>query len=554
MSDDANDDTGPVGSGDDVVRLAGLPAGVSLLAGLISLDVSSLDAHDSVSVVQAWERLARFVAGAQLAVLAGMPGLTEYQACAAGDSTDGHVHDAIEPVGDEVSLALTISPARGRSLVACALDLANDLPDTFEALAGGRIDAERARLIAERTRCLDPAARQVVETTVLPRAEQQTRRQLERSLARAVLAVDARAAEDRRELATADRRVEAPCPDAVGGVNGMARMYVVGPAEDVVALHTALDAAARHRYDENSATGDERTLAQLRFDLLTDIGWNALDLGHLGCCNPSCASPAPIGTAGSPATSAEPIASREDTAPRLVRVHGRAAVVNVTVPFTSLLTEPDSPGPAAERMQQRFAEYRARLGVNHSHPPDPNAAGHALSTSDLGRDRASPRQPLPPPAELDGFGPVTATAARRVLDRGMAYRILTDPVGRPLAYASKKYRPSTELAEHVVLRDVTCRFPTCSVPARVSDLDHRLPWRQGGATEPANLWALHRGHHFGKTHHRFRIAADTMTGELCWITPAGHRYPVHPDLQPLIPQAATTAEPQPPERPDPPPF
>lgn len=154
------------------------------------------------------------------------------------------------------------------------------------------------------------------------------------------------------------------------------------------------------------------------------------------------------------------------------------------------------------------------------------------------------------PGDLDGFGPVMAGAVRQVAGRSTLFRVLTDDTGAPLAYGRTRYRPGPELVEHVAVRDVTCRFPTCGVPARACDVDHRRPWDDGGSTDPGNTWALHRGHHLGKTHHGFRAVVDPGDGSVRWITPAGRSYPVESDL-------AGIDRPQrhrPPPDLDPPPF
>lgn len=49
------------------------------------------------------------------------------------------------------------------------------------------------------------------------------------------------------------------------------------------------------------------------------------------------------------------------------------------------------------------------------------------------------------------------------------------------------HRPPAKLAEQIVLRDRTCRFPGCRHPARACDLDHRRPFDQGGPTTAENL-------------------------------------------------------------------
>ncbi|PSL05350.1 uncharacterized protein DUF222 [Haloactinopolyspora alba] len=305
----------------ELERALDTPPGPELAVWLSTLDLGELSTHDVVAVVAAWERQKAFTEARMTQALAEVVRRPEYQRCRCPiDADAGHMHRAVEPAGDEISLALTWSPGRARDRVATAAELCEELPATLTALEDGRIDDDKARLIVSRTRCLhDPDLRRRVEAAVLPVAVRGTRTQLDHALRREVIAADPEAAEDRCRRAGARRHVTRPEPVAPGGDDGMARLELVGPAEDVTALWNAVDAAARHTRRQ----GDSRGLEQLRFDLLTGLGWTGLDTGHLGCCNPACAD-----------------------APehRLSVQHRRAAAVHVTVGVTTLLGADDQPG------------------------------------------------------------------------------------------------------------------------------------------------------------------------------------------------------------------
>ncbi|MGZ5393916.1 MAG: HNH endonuclease signature motif containing protein [Mycobacterium sp.] len=60
------------------------------------------------------------------------------------------------------------------------------------------------------------------------------------------------------------------------------------------------------------------------------------------------------------------------------------------------------------------------------------------------------------------------------------------------------YRPSAKLDRFVRARDLTCRFPGCTMPAEFCDIDHVIPYPLG-ATHPSNLACLCRKHHHLKT-------------------------------------------------------
>lgn len=449
------------------VGLAEMVPGPELVAALSVVDVSDLSAHELVIVAAAWERQSAFVAAQQAEVLAALAGAAEYAECTFPENADAtHQHDPVQPAADEASLAMRWSPGHARGRVRVAVELVTICTATLDALRAGLIDSYKAKLICDRTRVLEDAeARRWVEARVLHTAATKTSRQLDERLRAAVIAADPAAAEERRANASAQRCVSRPEPADVGGADGMARMNLEGPAEDLLALFTAVDAAARHA----RANGDTRTLDQLRFDVLAGLGWTGLDLGHLGCCNSACQ---PNGASSHP----------------FGHAHGRAATVHVTVPHTVFHTT-------------------------------------RTATSDASANIADgPTAPY-----LHGFGPVTASAVRRVATEGALRRLLTDDAdGRLLEYGRSTYTPPQELADYVIARDVTCRFPTCHAPARHGDIDHKHPWDNGGTTGASNTWALHDGHHLGKTHHGFRIYADTA-GTTWWITPAGHGYRVDPE-------------------------
>jgi hypothetical protein len=53
--------------------------------------------------------------------------------------------------------------------------------------------------------------------------------------------------------------------------------------------------------------------------------------------------------------------------------------------------------------------------------------------------------------------------------------------------ATSAYRPTRNLWEYVTAWDLTCRFGTCRQPATRCDLDHTIPFDQGGHTCSCNL-------------------------------------------------------------------
>lgn len=108
---------------------------------------------------------------------------------------------------------------------------------------------------------------------MLPRARLQSPAQFRRAVARAVLAVDPREAEEQHHDERAQRHVR--CWPAE---HGMAVLRAYGPAEDIETLRTAVQAIADKAKTDAAAAGapDCRTADQLRFDALTGLAAHAL--------------------------------------------------------------------------------------------------------------------------------------------------------------------------------------------------------------------------------------------------------------------------------------
>jgi len=66
------------------------------------------------------------------------------------------------------------------------------------------------------------------------------------------------------------------------------------------------------------------------------------------------------------------------------------------------------------------------------------------------------------------------------------------PVIRPVDTPEPGYTPSAKLADFVRCRDLTCRAPGCDRPAFQCDVDHTIPYAEGGATHQSNLKCLCR--------------------------------------------------------------
>jgi hypothetical protein len=125
------------------------------------------------------------------------------------------------------------------------------------------------------------------------------------------------------------------------------------------------------------------------------------------------------------------------------------------------------------------------------------------------------------PGELAGYGPIPAEMARDLAAAARRWRaVLVDERTGQLKDLSIAYRPRALLSLAVRARDQVCCFPGCRRPARRCDLDHTIPYDQGGPTAFGNLGPLCRLHHRLKTHTSWSLS-QPEPGLFLWVSPTG---------------------------------
>lgn len=134
------------------------------------------------------------------------------------------------------------------------------------------------------------------------------------------------------------------------------------------------------------------------------------------------------------------------------------------------------------------------------------------------------------PADLAGYGPITAEVARRVAadSSGTWRRLLTDPnTGQLLDISEDRYRPSQRLRDFVAVRDGVCAFRTCNQPGYRCEFEHIVPHLQGGKTCRCNGALACKRHNLCKidTGWSYEWNPD---GSFTWTTATGHAYVAHP--------------------------
>lgn len=93
------------------------------------------------------------------------------------------------------------------------------------------------------------------------------------------------------------------------------------------------------------------------------------------------------------------------------------------------------------------------------------------------------------------------------------------------------YEPSQRLQNLIRARTAMCSAPGCRRPAAQCDLDHTVPYADGGRTCECGLAPLCRHHHRCKQAEGWRLE-QISPGIMCWTTPAGRRYITTPTVYP----------------------
>lgn len=148
-------------------------------------------------------------------------------------------------------------------------------------------------------------------------------------------------------------------------------------------------------------------------------------------------------------------------------------------------------------------------------------------TVDLLVDLATLAELSDEPGELAGFGPVVADIARQVAkqqkEAKWRFKVSDPETGMPIHIGTTKRRANAEQECHVELRDLTCAFPGCRMPASECDIDHIDPWVESGRTSTEALAPLCRHDHVGR--HQFGWSYQPIAGgDFQWTSRLGHTY------------------------------
>ncbi|GAB3532295.1 hypothetical protein GCM10027403_04320 [Arthrobacter tecti] len=408
----------------------------------------------------------------------------------------------------EIGALLRLPDRTATVLVEQSRMLIHQYQHTLTSLEAGKLSWRHAITVAEECGGIAAEAASKFEKDLVERAEQTTVAKVSR-LARGLREVlHPEAAPVRRARAITERRVVFE-----HDLDGMAWLSAYLPAEQACGIYQRLDAGARAL----QAPDEERTLTQLRADVFADV------LTH------TCAGEPTAGTG----------------------FRGINATVHLTVPVTTLLDYgrtrnaqipggtfdgEDTSADTGDQKDSVTFHPGSRDPVGGDSVAGGSVGGDSVAGGSVGGDsvaggsfaRASIGRTGGFPV-LEGYGPIDADTAARLAGHAPSFmRILTHPeTGAALSIGRETYRPPKHLQDWVRIRDKTCRHPGCNRAASSCELDHTIPWHQGGGTCHGNLQCLCRKHHARKSDGGW-MYSQPAPGIITATSPAGKIYTSKP--------------------------
>lgn len=463
---------------------------------------SGLAAADDGAVVGAVEGWARAEAAGAARRLAAIAELVERR-CSPGDDDERQSWscDWWDATAAEVGAALNISARRASSQMFLARSLRERLPKVNALFLAGGIGARLVATISWRTHLvIDEEAMAAVDAGIAKAAEKWGVLSDAKVDAAIDVLVDKHDPQARQWFEEAARGMDVQFgkPDDQSGTCSMwGRLYRV----HAELIERRLTAIAR-----TVCAADPRTVGQRGAEAMGVVFAGGDRIACL-CGAKDCPNPTAASLAGSV----------------VITVVAEQAAVQaaVTASVPKQCRKPDASKPVAEAPADATAEPAEAAAASGAEPGVP--------------------------AAVMTVGGIVPTPLLASLIRNGARLV---PLRTPCAQAEDRYRPSAGLRRFVRCRDMTCRFPGCSAPAEVCDIDHAIAY-PAGPTHPSNLRCLCRKHHLLRT---FYVGPDGWSdrqypdGRIVWTAPTGRTYTTYPGARAFFPNwDITTAElPEPP--------
>ena len=450
---------------EQVIELLHQPGGYEALGHLLTINPEKLTPAGRIDYLAAMERqnswLTSLIQRATLAIAGSAPSESE------------NIWEGVdESEREDVATALRLSANTAQSRIDVARVLTNHLPATCQALASGDISPSHATLIARETseaikRGIPTEDLIHIENKALAHAEFHTPAQVGRKIRTLIAQFATESFEETVAIARDTRNVRM-YPES----DGMATVLALLPAEDAQTVMLAINSLIEK-----------------------DANWNLIRTSNSN-------------TYGNTPENSSSLLSG-------INLNGNgASTTNARSKSDALVDARSMDMKRADALTVICGDLLARISEDHQPHRRP-------VTINITMDLPTALGLAENPAQLAGYGPIPASIARTLSADGKWRRFITDPVtGNLLDYGRETYVPPQPLVDFLTARDRICRFPGCSQPARVTDIDHAIPWEEGGHTSPENLGLLCRRHHRMKTHNGWQLSSND-DGSCTWTSPHG---------------------------------
>lgn len=461
--------------GERIAEILHLPAGIEMVNELWKISPESLDYAGRVDYLAAIEKQSGWFNAWMQNAIVSIAGSEPSRA----DSMYSGVDDSER---EEIATALRMSGSTAQGRIDVARTLTQYLPGATAALAVGDISPAHANVIARESAQLirqgvAPEVLKLIEDEAIAHAEFHTPAQV----ANKVRSCIAMFAPEQFEAAAVEekstRRVSC-YPNA----NGMATIVAFLPAADAQTIMLAIDRLA---HKTNGAAKEKLRAFQEKSGYRMRANSN---------------SPFPSD-------------SESSTATNNANTNG-SADFNLTDFSADLMDPMDAHrADAMTAIAALFLETNEDQVMNHGRPITVNLTIDLPTLLGLSEN----------PGQLSGYGAIPATVARELAADGKWRKFITDPTtGNLLDFGRESYLPPQVLRDFLLARDKTCRFPGCRRSGVKGEIDHVIPWEEGGETSPKNLGLLCKRHHQLKTHGGWKLESFE-DGSCEWTSPLGKK-------------------------------
>ncbi|MCQ1957062.1 HNH endonuclease [Arthrobacter sp. zg-Y826] len=403
----------------------------------------------------------------------------------------------------ECAAILNVPQVTGQRLLSEAGQLCGTHTATLSGLEEGRFSYQHAQVVLEQCQNVPASKLPAFEADLLKAAEGQTRAQFS-AKARRLREKKFPETVSKRHLTAFEQRMVTLDREE----DGMSCLSAHLRAAEAQHIYSALSTAARGE----QAAGDSRTTDQLRADILAQL--------LMGGSRRLFATAGTRGEAGTRnATGVRPgtVHTGNDTG-AATRYEGNLGFDGGPEGSPNIEGSPNMEG-------NPDIDARADVGSGPDEGIVPRTEIMVLISAEtlFGADDQ--------PAELHGYGPISAEEARRLARNAVGWTGLAqDPQTGEILGVGRRRKVPAGLRRWLRARDGTCRFPGCRVSTANADIDHTIDWARGGPTDHGNLEHLCRRHHRFKTLGYWK-ACQPVPGVIEWASPTGRVYRTEPFLE-----------------------